>query len=181
MILRLSTNVQRRIIVVACCALALALSYFSIRNAYGAYAVGLQTAEGYERATRLEPADPRNWYLLGRYWQYNLEDANPSRAIRAYRSALSLNSGSADAWSDLAAVYESEGDLADARDAFLHAKKAYPLSAEVSWRYGNFLLRQRELSPASTKKRLAVQKDPNHGAGALSRALVGGCLRQKTY
>src|SRR5260370_14571244 len=105
MILRLSTNVQRRIIVVACCALALALSYFSIRNAYAAYAAGLQTAEGYERATRLAPADPRNWYLLGRYWQYNLEDADPSRAIRASRSALSVNSGSADAWSALATAY----------------------------------------------------------------------------
>ncbi len=180
MILRLSTNVQRRIIVVACCALALALSYFSIRNAYAAYAAGLQTAEGYERATRLEPADPRNWYLLGRYWQYNLEDADPSRAIRAYRSALSLNSGSADAWSDLAAVYESEGDLADARDAFLHAKKAYPLSAEVSWRYGNFLLRQGELAPASTEMRLAVQQDPKRAAEAFSRSLLAGSPLETT-
>src|SRR6266851_517555 len=174
MILRLSSNTQRGIIAAASCALALVVSYFSIRNAYAAYEAGLQTAQGYERATRFEPADPRNWYLLGRFWQYDLEDADASRAIRAYRSALELNPGSSDIWLDLATVYESEGDLADARSAFRQAKKVYPLSAEVSWRYGNFLLRQGELESASTEMRLAVEADPKRAAEAFSRFLRAG-------
>jgi Tfp pilus assembly protein PilF len=174
MILRLSSNAQRGVLVAASCAIALALSYFSIRNARAAHAADLQTAEGYERATRLEPADPRNWYLLGRYWQYNLEDYDASRAIRAYRSALSFDPGSSDVWLDLATVYESEGNLAAARDAFLHAKKVYPLSAEVSWRYGNFLLRQGKLEPASAEMRFAVQADPKRAAEAFSRSLRAG-------
>ena len=180
MILHLSSNAQRGILVAASFAVALFLAYFSIRNARAAYASDLQTAEGYQRATRLEPADPHNWYLLGRYWQYNLEEYDAARAIRAYRSALSLNPGSADAWLDLATVHESEGNLAATRDAFLQAKKAYPLSAEVSWRYGNFLLRQGELERASTEMRRAVQADPKRAAEAFSRSLRAGSTLETT-
>jgi len=171
MILRLSSNAQRGLLVVASFAVALILSYFSIRNALAAHYAGLETPEGYERATHLEPTNPRNWYLLGRYWQYNLEDPDAARAIRSYLSALSLNPGSSDIWLDLATSYESEGNLTAARDAFLHAKRVYPLSPEVSWRYGNFLLRQRELEPALAEMRHAVEADPGRGAEAFSRSL----------
>src|ERR1700719_2631259 len=171
MILRLSSIAQRGLLVVASFAVALILSYFGIRNALAAHYAGLETPEAFERATRLEPANPRNWYLLGRYWQYNLEDPDAARAIRSYLSALSLNPGSSDTWLDLATTYESEGNLTAARDAFLHAKKVYPLSPEVSWRYGNFLLRQRELEPAFAEMRHAVKADPTRGAEAFSRSL----------
>ncbi len=174
MILRLSSNAQRAALVAASFAVAIILSYFSIRNALAVHYACLQTAEAYERATHLEAADPRNWYLLGRYWQYNLEDPDAARAIRSYLSALSLNPASWETWLDLAAAYESEANLVAARDAFLHAKKAYPLSAEVSWRYGNFLLRQGELEPAFAEMRLAVEADPKRAAEAFSRSLGAG-------
>jgi len=180
MILRLYSNAQRGLLVVASFALALILSYFSIRNALAAHYAGLQTPEGFERATHLEPGDPQNWYLLGRYWQYNLEDPDAARAIRSYLSALSLNPGSSDTWLDLATAYESEANLVAARDAFLHAKKVYPLSAEVSWRYGNFLLRQGELAPAFTEMRLAVEADPKRAAEAFSRSLRSGSTLETT-
>ena len=147
------------------------LSYFSVRNALAAHYVGLQTREGYERATRLEPRDSQNWLLLGRYWQYNLEEPDTARAIQAYTLALSLNPRSADLWSDLGTAYETEGNIAAARDAFLHAKRAYPLSAEISWRYANFLLRQGDLAAAFLEMRHAVETEPKRGAEALSRAL----------
>jgi len=178
MILRLSSDAQRRALLAASLVVALCLSYFSIRNALAAYYADWQTAEGYERAVRLEPGAPQNWYLLGRYWQYNLENPDPAQAsaqaIRSYLSALSFNPASWETWLDLAAVYESEGNLTASRDAFLHAKKIYPLSAEVSWRYGNFLLRQGELDPAFSEMRLAVQSDPKRAAEAFSRALRAG-------
>jgi tetratricopeptide (TPR) repeat protein len=171
MVLRLSNSAHRGILVVTAFALALSLSYFSIRNARAFHFAGLQTLEGIERAIRLEPDDARNWYLLGRYWQYNLEDPDGQRAIRAYLSALSLNPRSAEIWLDLATAYELEGSLSLARDAYLQAKRAYPLSPEVSWRYGNFLLRQRELEPAFAEMRHAVEADPKRGAEAFSRSL----------
>jgi tetratricopeptide (TPR) repeat protein len=174
MILRLSSNAQRRGLVAASFVVLFVLSYFSIRNALAAHYADLQTAEGYQRAVRLEPAESQNWYLLGRYWQYNLENPDAAQAIRSYLSALSWNPLSWETWLDLATTYESEGNLVAARDAFLHAKKVYPLSAEVSWRYGNFLLRQGELDPAFNEMRLAVQADPKRSAEAFSRAMRAG-------
>src|SRR5258706_16226014 len=142
MILRLSSNAHRVAFVLPSFLVAVLLSFFSIRNALAAHYAALQTAASLQRAAHLEPANPRNWRLLGRYWQYNLEDPDTARAIRSYHAALSLNPASWETWLDLAAAYESESNPIEARDAFLHAKKVYPLSAEVSWQYGNFLLRQ---------------------------------------
>lgn len=174
MIPRLSSSAQRAVIVAGSFAAALVLSYFSIRNALAVHYAGMQTAEAYQHAAQLEPGDPRNWYLLGRYWQYNLEDPDAAHAITFYLSALSLNPASSETWLDLGTAYESETNLVAARDAFLRAKKVYPLSAEVSWRYGNFLLRQGELERAFGEMRLAVTADPNRAAEAFSRALRSG-------
>src|SRR5215469_16366378 len=84
----------------------LSLFYYSVRNALAAHYASLQTREGYERATRLEARDSRNWLLLGRYWQYNLEETDTARALQAYNVALSLNTRSADLWADVGTVYE---------------------------------------------------------------------------
>src|ERR671922_725013 len=162
---------QRAVVLVFGLVCFLFLSYFGFRNALAAHYVGLQTREGYQRATRLEPRDFQNWLLLGRYWQYNLEEPDTARAIQAYNIALSLNPRSADLWSDLGTAYETEGNVAAARDAFLHAKRAYPLSAEISWRYANFLLRLGDLDAAFGEMRRAVETEPKRGAEALSRAL----------
>jgi len=171
MILRLSSNSRRAALVAASFAVVFILAYFSIRNALAVHYAGLQTATSLERAVHLEPADSRNWYLLGRYWQYNLKEPDDRRAIRAYLAALSLNPHSANAWLDLASAYESDNEFALAREAFLKARKAYPLSPQVSWQYGNFLLRRGDLESAFTEIRHAVEVDPGLGAEAFSRSL----------
>ncbi len=170
MILRLSNSAQRATLVLVALLVALLLPYFSIRNARAQHFAALETREGFERATQLEPGDARNWYLLGRYWQFNLEDSDAQQAIRAYKIAVSIDPRSAENWLGLGSAYESAGDLAPARDAFLQARKSYPLSAETSWQYGNFLLRQGELKSAFTEMRRAVEADPKRGAEAFSRS-----------
>jgi tetratricopeptide (TPR) repeat protein len=169
MLVRLSSSAARGTIVFAALLLGVALSYGSIRNARAEYQAGLDTLQGYRRATQLEPGNPRNWYLLGHYWQYSLEQPDTPRAIRAYQTSLSFDPRSANSWLALGTAYESEGDLAKTREFFLEAKRAYPLSAEVSWRYGNFLLRQGELDQAFAEIRRAVEADPKRGAEAFSR------------
>lgn len=169
MLLRLPNAPARIAVAIVALALAATLAYSSIRNARAAYQASLGTRSGYQAAARLEPGNPENWYLLGRYWQYSLDEPDASLAIQNYRHSLSLNPRAADTSLDLAAVYESEGDLQNARDAFLQAKRAYPLSAAVSWRYGNFLLRQDEIPQAFAQMRSAVYSDPRRSAEAFSR------------
>ena len=143
--------------------------YFSVRTARAEYYIRQDTLHGYERATQIEPEDAQTWYLLGRHLQYSLEDQDPQRAIGSYLKSLEIDPHSTTTWLDLAASYESEGSVADARRAFLRAQKSYPLSAEVSWRYGNFLLRQGELEPAFVEIRHAVESDRFRAAEAFSR------------
>src|SRR5438309_12117897 len=110
MLLRLPNVPARLAAVCLAFALAATLAYLSVRNARAVHYASLGTRHGYETAASLEPQNADNWYLLGRYWQYTLDDANASRAVQNYRHALSLNSASADTWLDLATAYETEGD-----------------------------------------------------------------------
>jgi Tetratricopeptide repeat len=171
MILRLSSPAVRVFLVLLAMALAAGLSYSGIRNVLAVRDSGRNTLDGYQRATRLEPDDSSNWYLLGRYWQYNLEEPDARRAIRAYQTALSLDPRSADTWLDLGMAYETEGDAAAARNAFVQAKRAYPLSPEVSWRYGNFLLRRGELDAGFAEIKHALEADPKRGAAAFALSM----------
>lgn len=168
MILRLSIRAQRGLLLTAFAALCF-LSYFSIRIARAAHAVGLNTRAGYERAVRLEPRDPRNWYLLGRFYQYDFEQSDPNAALNALLVARSLDPLSAETLLDLATNYDEAGKNKEARSAYLEAKRVYPLSAEVLWRYGNFLLRDNEIDAAFPEIRRAVELDPKRGAEAFSR------------
>lgn len=167
--LRLESAAARWVFLVVSLFLAVDLSYFSLRNAWAEHLAESGTPEGLARATRLEPSNPRNWYLLGHYWQYNVEAPEIGRAIAAYRQALLFDSRSPATWLDLGEAHEAEGDLAAARQAFLEAKRNYPISAEVAWRYGNFLLRQGEFSAAFGEIRHAVEEEPGRAPEATSR------------
>src|SRR5208337_523361 len=54
--------------------------------------------------------------------------------------------------------------------AYLQAKKSYPVSADASWRYGNFLLREGQQAQAYAELRRAMEADPKRAAAAFSRA-----------
>src|SRR6202163_1998958 len=171
MLVSLSSAAARGALVGVALAIAAYLSYFSVQTARARYYTATETLHGFERATEIEPGNARNWYLLGRYLQYSFEDSNPQRAISSYLRSLEIDPNATSTWLELAATYESEGNDVAARNAFINAKKAYPLSAEVSWRYGNFLLRQGELEPAFAEIRRSVEADPGRAAEAFSRCL----------
>src|SRR5258705_6397518 len=140
--------------------LAIGLSYFSIRAAIASYYANQGTLEGFERATRLEPTNAENWRRLGDFRQFDLQHADLQRSIQAYRTSLSLNQNATQAWMGLASAYEGQGELDAARRALLNAKRTYPNSADVAWRYANFLARQGELDSALREARQALEEDP---------------------
>ena len=170
MILRLSDSISRGLVVVASVLLGLWLSFYGIRAAIARNGAETNTANGLKLAVRLEPGNPNYWYFLGRYQQYNLEQPNSALAVDSYRKATALNPLATDAWLDLGMAYELDGKLDQARDAYLEAKKSYPGSAEVSWRYGNFLLREGQQVQAYTELRRAIEANPSYAATAFSRA-----------
>jgi len=161
----------RLLIVVFSVVLAIFLSYFGIRNAVATYYLNLDTRAGYERAVALEPANARNWFLLGRSYLYDFEQPDTLLAVRSLRRAVALDPFSAEALLDLAAAYDGQRDTANASQAFLDAQRVYPLSADVAWSYGNFLLRQDQQDAAFGEIRKAVELEPKRADEAFSRAL----------
>jgi hypothetical protein len=169
MILRLSEPLSRALVVLAAIVLATPLSYYSVRMARAAHSAELGTADGLKRATELEPYNPDYWYRRGHFQQFNLEERDSSVSELYFLRATALNPLDTDAWLDLGTSYELEGNTKAANQAFLQAGHSYPSSAEVSWRYGNFLLRQGDLPPAYAELRRAVRLDPGRAAIVFSR------------
>ena len=70
---------------------------------------------------------------------------------------------------NLAGAYEANGDLTAAQQAFERARNVYPLSAEVAWNYGNFLLRQDQDAAGYAEIHHALESDPSFLNLAISR------------
>ena len=156
---------------VGSCALALLLGFLGLRNAVAAHYQGKDTRDGYLRAVRLEPGNSRNWYLLGRSYLYDFAQPDLKLAVESLRRAVALDRYSAEGLVDLAAAYEEQGEVSQARAAYLSAQKVYPQSADVAWSYGNFLLRQGENEAAFAELHKALELDPKRAAEAFSRAV----------
>jgi len=121
------------------------------------------------RAAILEPSNAENWYRLGRYRQLDFENSDLPLAISYYRRAVAINPHSARYWMDLAAAYESAGALSEAERAFRTAQLDYPISADVAWGFGNFLLRQNRIHEAFQQMHQAISVDPKLTELAVSR------------
>src|SRR5277367_6146757 len=150
MILRLSDSLSRGLVLVAAVVVAIALSFFALRSAIASQASQGTTAKEMQFAVRLEPRNPDYWFALGHFQQFNLEEPDPDKSLVSLQKAVEILPQYTDAWLDLGTAYELQGDASAAREAYKKAKETYPASAEVSWRYGNYLLRQGDLPGAFT-------------------------------
>jgi len=169
MILRLSDSLSRGLLVIGSLIVALWLSFFGVRSGIAGRAADGDTVGDLRWAVRLEPRNPEFWYRLGHYQQFNLEQPDIVTSVESYQKAVTLNPGYTEAWLDIGTAYELDGNNAAAQDAFSRAKKTYPASAEVAWRYGNFLLREGMLPEAFAELRLALRADPRRAGAVFSR------------
>jgi hypothetical protein len=151
-------------------AAAIWLCYAGVKHGIAGHFAASSDANDWSRALRVEPANPENWYRLGRYYQLDFEHADLSLAISDYRRAVQLNPRSAFYKLDLASALEMSGDIAEADQYYREAQADYPISAEVSWRYGNFLLRHDHLPEAYAEIHRAVNVDSKLIPLAMSRA-----------
>jgi tetratricopeptide (TPR) repeat protein len=128
-----------------------------------------QQLETMEKGAALMPGNADAWDRLGRYRQWSFADPDPSEAIADYLKAIGMNPLSANYWMDLASADEASGDDMQAREAYLRAKSVYPVSAQVEWNYGNFLLRQGEFGEGYAEIQKAVREDSTLVPLAISR------------
>jgi hypothetical protein len=103
---------------------------------------------------------------LSRQW-----DLSPGRiheAVSYLQKATHVDPLSADLWMELADVYAASGDLVRAQEAYERAQANYPISSEVAWRYGSFLLYEGKFSDGYAQIRRALLVDSSLASSAIS-------------
>jgi hypothetical protein len=120
------------------------------------------------RAASLEPTNADYWDRLGLYEKWNFERRDPRRAVVYFERATEVNPRSDTYWMDLADAYEAVGQRGRAQESFDRAQSVHPISSDVAWRYGNFLLRRRDYPKAFAEIRRALVTDPDLTAQAVS-------------
>lgn len=121
------------------------------------------------RGANLSPGNAEAWDRLGEALTSNFDSADPVRAISFLQRAVKVDPRSAHDWLDLAQAYEIIGNASQADSAYEQAQRDYPISAEVSWKYGNFLLRQAKTDEGLREVHRALVTDPTLTPLALSR------------
>ena len=143
--------------------------YAGGKHALANHYAGSSDFKNWERASRIEPENAEIWYKLARFRQLDFDNADIPLAISYYRRAIQLNPRSPYYKLDLAGALEMAGNMGEADTNFRAAQAAYPISGEVSWKYGNFLLRQNRLPEAYSEIHRALAVDPSLIPLAVSR------------
>jgi len=122
-----------------------------------------------ERGVALLPGNGDAWEALGHLHEWDLVNSDLPQAIADYQKAIGNDPLSAHYWMDLASAYEASGDTTQAEKAFERAEAVYPISAEVAFHYGNFLLRHEQFPAAYRELHRAVETDRTLLPLAISR------------
>jgi tetratricopeptide (TPR) repeat protein len=146
-----------------------AMTYQAVRLWIADHRLHSDRLEIIEKAATLEPGNADAWDTLGRYQQLDFSNSDPEKALESYKRAVLADPHSATFRMNLAAAYESAGEVPKARQEFEKAREAYPLSAEVAWNYGNFLLRQDQDAAGYAEIQKAVRIDRSLLTLAISR------------
>jgi tetratricopeptide (TPR) repeat protein len=160
----------RRALLIAALTVALFYLYQGVRLWIADHRINSNRLATIESGAALEPGDAEAWDILGRFRQLDFVASDPNEAVKDFQRAIHDNPLSAYYWMNLAGAYEETGDISDARDAFEHAQSVYPLSAQVAWNYGNYLLREQRWGEGYAQIQLAVRSDPSLLPLAISRA-----------
>lgn len=165
-----SANPARRWVAgVVAIAAAVWLCYAGGRHALASHYALSTSPDDWVLAARIEPDNPEAWYRLGRYHQLDFDHTDLPLSISEYQRAIRLNPHSPYYKLDLAGAFEMAGMDAEADSSFRAAQAAYPISSEVSWKFGNFLLRQNRFPEAYAEIHSAVMVDSKLLPLAVSR------------
>jgi tetratricopeptide (TPR) repeat protein len=165
---RLEEARARYLFIVAVIAIAACLIFSSAKVSLAALLASSWTRQGLSRAAKLEPGNAVYWYHLGLYESWNFEHPDLRRAIVYYQRATTANPRSDTYWMSLAEAYETVGQSSQADGAFKNARSAHPISSDVAWRYGNFLLRRQRYPEAFAEIHRALVTDPTLTSQAVS-------------
>jgi len=168
----LATANARRLLLLGAALISVFLTVQAARIWFASDLLDSGNLPSIERGAHILPGDAEAWDRLGRFRQWDFADSDPGAAVTDYQTAVREQPLSPYYWMDLASAYEQTGEMSRANEAYRRAEAVYPISAEVAWHYGNFLLRQGQNAEAMKEIQRAVRTDPSLLPLAISRIWV---------
>ncbi|MEM1435164.1 MAG: tetratricopeptide repeat protein [Pseudomonadota bacterium] len=127
--------------------------------------------------TETDAMDTDAWYNLG----LDLEEVEPERAPEAYRKALELDPGNADAHVNLGRLYQLAGDLRGAKRHYQRALEIAGVHALAAYNLGTVFDELDELDRAAEYYLLAAEVPDAHYNLARIRELQGDELASRRH
>jgi tetratricopeptide (TPR) repeat protein len=174
----LSRLPARILLVAGAVACAGAITWAAGRNWMAVHWFTTRNPADWNRAIQLEPNNAGYWDRVGLYEEWNFLHGNIHGAIADFQRATQLDPRSARHWMALAGAYEVAGETAQARRAYERAQADHPVSADVAWRFGSFLLRHGDWSQAALKIHRALLDEPELTGSAVSQFWKAGAAIQ---
>jgi hypothetical protein len=106
------------------------------------------TAKNLELAVKLDPGNAEYHLRLGRFYEYNIADIQPDKAVEHFRRAIQLSPYDPRGWLDLATAVGFQGKTSEAALCLRRANFLAPNIPAYQWPIANFYLLQGDTDEA---------------------------------
>jgi Carbohydrate binding domain len=160
-----------RLILVALEAAVFLLVTFWVGKTYLADVVSRRLdADSLRLATQLDPGNSDYHLKLGRVYQYSLTDINTSAALEELNRAAESSPYDAQAWLDLGAAQELQGQISQAESSLRRADDLAPDLPQFQWAIGNFFLLRGNVEEALRHFRVVLAGERQYDQAIFSTA-----------
>jgi hypothetical protein len=132
-------NAQRVLMISVTVGFLLATAWI-VKTYFAGRAGHVLTIDSLRLATRLNPGNSTYHVQLGRLYQYSITNPRPNEAIQQFQEAVKANPYDPQAWINLAAAHEFQGDTSKAEEDLQHASSLAPNLPAYQWTIGNYFL-----------------------------------------
>ena len=132
-------NTQRILMISLTAAFVLATAWI-VKTYVAGRAGHTLTIDSLRLASRLDPGNSTYHVQLGRLYQYSITNPRPKEAIQQFQEAVKANPYDPQAWINLAAAHEFQGDTSGAEIDLRHASTLAPNLPIYQWTIGNYFL-----------------------------------------
>jgi Tetratricopeptide repeat len=132
-------NAQRVLMISVTVAFLLTTAWI-VKTYFAGRAGHVLTIDSLRLATRLNPGNSTYHVQLGRLYQYSITNPRPNEAIQQFQEAVKANPYDPQAWINLAAAHEFQGDTSKAEEDLQHASSLAPNLPAYQWTIGNYFL-----------------------------------------
>lgn len=172
---RVFSGSSSRFLIIAASVLCSGAIVFSASRVWlAARLAGSRNPASWMRSVKIEPGNAAYWNQLGLYEEWDFTHGNIHQSVLDFERATRLNPHWATYWTALASAYEASGQTEKAREAYQKAQQAFPVSAEVAWQFGSFLLRQGQTQQAARQVHRALLEKPTLATSAISQFWKAG-------